>query len=178
MPNPSDLTGALTPAAMISAAIFLVILTTTTTHAASDLIEQTCKQTPDHDLCVSSITADPRSPNAIDVQALALIMVDVVNEKALATSEEINRLVQSNPTEPLTDCFDKYRTILDLDVGIAIRALHVRNPGVGEGAMNDAGNKADSCERGFEEGKSPLTDMNKDVRKVADVASAIFSQLI
>ncbi|CAN0855290.1 Cell wall / vacuolar inhibitor of fructosidase 1 [Linum grandiflorum] len=157
-----------------------------TTHAAdavTDLIEKTCQQTPDYDLCVSSITGDPAARNANHVDTLALIMIDVVSNKATATSQmlkEIEWLFANEPSlkDPLTACANMYRVIVDDDVSVAINAVRLGDPKFGEGAMNDAGNEADSCERGFEQGESPLTELNKAVRKVADVASAIIRVLL
>ncbi|CAN1806392.1 Cell wall / vacuolar inhibitor of fructosidase 1 [Linum perenne] len=163
-------------------AVFLILITTTTAHAtsaaASTLIKQTCKQTPDYNLCVSSLTADPRALKADDVDTLALIMIDVVKDKATAASKEKKRLLKSKTAlkEPLKDCDDMYKVIIEDDVSVAIKALSLGDPKFGQEAMNDASNESDSCERGFK--WSPLTDFNKVVRKVADVASAIIRLLL
>ncbi|CAN1195121.1 Cell wall / vacuolar inhibitor of fructosidase 1 [Linum perenne] len=126
----------------------------------------------------SSLTADPRAPKADDVDTLALIMIDVVKDKASAASKEIKRLLKSKTAlkEPLKDCDDMYKVIIEADVSVAIKAVSLGDPKFGEEAMNDAGNESDSCERGFK--SSPLTNFNKVVRKVADVASAIIRLLL
>ncbi|CAN1195120.1 Cell wall / vacuolar inhibitor of fructosidase 1 [Linum perenne] len=168
----------------LTSAVFLILITTTTAHGssgeASDLIRQTCKKTPDYMLCVISLITDLRGRKAEDVRTLALVMINVVNGKATAASNEIKRLlIKSEPElkEPLMNCEEAYRVIIEDDVSVAIEAVNLLDPKFGEEAMNDAADESDACERGFDGGKrSPLYGVNKSVRNVADVASAIIRQ--
>ncbi|CAN0855286.1 Cell wall / vacuolar inhibitor of fructosidase 1 [Linum grandiflorum] len=161
-------------------AVFFIFLFIFLNSAESNtpLIKQTCKRTPDYALCVSLLST--RAAKATSVKSLALAMIDVVKAKATATLKEIEWLFANEPSlkDPLTACANMYRVIVDDDVSVAINAVRLGDPKFGEGAMNDAGNEADSCERGFEQGESPLTELNKAVRKVADVASAIIRVLL
>ncbi|KAG6667948.1 hypothetical protein CIPAW_01G135800 [Carya illinoinensis] len=111
------------------------------------LIEQTCKQTPLYDVCVSILKSDSRSSKA-DVTGLALIMVDVLKAKATGTTNYIKTLLRGN---------------LKGDKG---------DPKFAEQAANDAGIEARSCESSFS-GHSPLTESNKSVQDVSSVAAAI-----
>lgn len=43
----------------------------------ASMIEQTCKETPDFNLCVSLLDSDPRGSSA-DTSGLALILVDKI----------------------------------------------------------------------------------------------------
>lgn len=43
----------------------------------ANMIEQTCKETPDFNLCVSLLDSDPRGSSA-DTSGLALILVDKI----------------------------------------------------------------------------------------------------
>ncbi|CAI0467526.1 unnamed protein product [Linum tenue] len=164
---------------------FLLLFSSTAAAASgpTNLIKQTCRQTPDHNLCASTLTADPRGPNAGDVPTLALIMIDSVKARATSTLEEIKRLMkQTAPSlkEPLDNCAARYDVVLEADVTVARQAVKLGNPKFGEGAMNDVGVECEDCEGGFGRNgeKSPLTKQNGDVRGLADVAAAIVRLLL
>ncbi|CAL1397474.1 unnamed protein product [Linum trigynum] len=73
---------------------FLLFSSTAAASIPTNLIKQTCNQTPDYNLCASTLTDDPRGPNAGDVPTHALIMIDSVKAKATSTLEEIKRLMK------------------------------------------------------------------------------------
>ncbi|PON93147.1 Pectinesterase inhibitor domain containing protein [Trema orientale] len=141
-----------------------------------DLIQKTCKQTPNYDLCVSSLQSDPRSSNA-DVRGLALIMVDVLTAKARETLNHIHELLEQSPKpdqkQPLSCCNNYYEAILEGDVPEAIEALTKGNYKFAEQGSDDAAIEAELCEKKFASGTSPLTDMNKVVHDVAAVTAAM-----
>ncbi|KAI5349174.1 hypothetical protein L3X38_002061 [Prunus dulcis] len=60
------------------------------------LIDKTCKQTPNYDVCVSTINSDPRSTGA-DVKGLGLIMVDAVKDKATGALNKADKLLKQCP---------------------------------------------------------------------------------
>ncbi|KAE8076647.1 hypothetical protein FH972_015283 [Carpinus fangiana] len=145
-----------------------------------DLIVRICRQTPLHDLCISSLKSKPQSSGA-DVTGLALIMVDELKTKATETQNHINGLLHGNPRlkRPLRSCADKYRAVIEDDIPEAVEALQKGNPKFAEQGANDAAGEAGSCEDGFSgSGGSPLTEKNKAVRDIAAVAAAIVRNLL
>ncbi|XP_024964167.1 cell wall / vacuolar inhibitor of fructosidase 1-like, partial [Cynara cardunculus var. scolymus] len=70
-------------------------------------IQDTCKSTPNYDLCVKIILADPKSQDA-DLTDLALIIVNAVKEKVTAdVPEAVTALTQGNPKfaeDGIADC--------------------------------------------------------------------------
>ncbi|XP_015867826.2 cell wall / vacuolar inhibitor of fructosidase 1 [Ziziphus jujuba] len=145
------------------------------------LIESTCRQTPNYDLCVSSLKSDPKSSTA-DVPGLALILVNLIKSKATETLNQIDSLLKRGPgageKQALDSCHSKYHAILEGDVPQAIEALTKGNYKFAEDGANDAANEANSCESDFPSGSSPLTDMNKYVHDVSAIAATVVSTLL
>jgi len=140
------------------------------------LIEETCKRTPNPNLCLQLLKADPRAPSA-DIAGLALILVDVIKAKATEAEKTIKQLLkQGGNKKALSECADDYDGILKLDVPTATRAVR-GNPKFAENAVSDCAVEADSCENGFH-GKSPLTHVNNGMHDVANVARAIIRNLL
>ncbi|RDX94088.1 Cell wall / vacuolar inhibitor of fructosidase 1, partial [Mucuna pruriens] len=147
----------------------------------SNLIEETCKQTRQHDLCVQYLLSDPRSTDADDVTGLALIMVNVIKTKANKGLDKIHQLLRESPEpgeeEALSGCVDRYKAIVEADVAQAVAGLQKGNPKFAEDGANDAGVEATSCEKGFS-GKSPLTNDNNAIRDAAATTAAIVRLLL
>ncbi|KDO71995.1 hypothetical protein CISIN_1g037982mg [Citrus sinensis] len=143
------------------------------------LIEQTCKQTPYYGLCVTSLKSDPRSKTAGDVQAIALIMVDIIKAKAGGSLQHIEKLKQKYPAlrVPLSACKDRFNAIIIGDVPQAVEALTKGDPKFAVDAANDAALEADSCERGFS-GKSPITQMNKLNHDISIITASIVKTML
>ncbi|KAM3707951.1 hypothetical protein ACB098_02G064400 [Castanea mollissima] len=145
-----------------------------------NLIEQTCKQTPNYNLCISSLKSDPKSATA-DVAGLALIMVNVLNTTTTQTLIHINSLLQSQRNEvkeALLSCVENYKIgVLTADVPVSIEALTKGNPKFADQGTQDAANESNSCEEGFS-GNSPLTVENTNINNVAKVANAIVKLLL
>ena len=160
----------------------LMCLSLTQTHVSiADLVDDTCKQTPNKDLCESTLRADPRSSTA-DVAGLAIIVVDTIKGKATDTVAQINTLLGSNPDPKtkngLDSCLKKYsNAILNGDIPSALEGLQKNNPKFAEQGMNDAANEANSCEGSFA-GASPISSFNKTVTDLSNVASAIIKLLL
>ncbi|CAN1243339.1 Cell wall / vacuolar inhibitor of fructosidase 1 [Linum perenne] len=148
----------------------------------STLIADTCKQTPNYNLCVSSIAADPRGSKAADVETLALVMIDAVNSKATAASQRINHLMKTAPPsmrKPLRACAQIYDIITKYEIPEAIQAVRLGDPKFGEDAMNDSAAEPASCEQEFGgSNKSPLSQHNQAVHGVAVVTAAIIRLLL
>ena len=83
--------------------------------STADLVDNTCKQTPNSDLCVS--TLHPRSSTA-DVAGLAIIMVDTIKTKATATLAQINTLLGSNPDPKTKNGLDGCLMILTIKISV------------------------------------------------------------
>jgi pectinesterase inhibitor-like protein len=74
-------------------------------------------------------------------------------------------------------CASCYDAILTADIPEAIEALQKGDPKFAENGTNDAAVEATSCEDGFH-GKSPLTNLNREVHGTSVVASAITRLLL
>ncbi|KAK7291720.1 hypothetical protein RIF29_07093 [Crotalaria pallida] len=157
-----------------------LILCTLNIATNGNLIEETCKQTPNYDLCVQYLKADPHSSDA-DVTGLALIMVNVIKTKANNALVKINKLLQVSSVpdqkEALNLCSGQYKAILEADVAQAIAALQKGDPKFAEDGAKDAAIEATSCENSFS-GKSPLTSDNNSMHDVAVVTAAIVRLLL
>uniref|UniRef100_A0A1J3IH33 Cell wall / vacuolar inhibitor of fructosidase 1 n=1 Tax=Noccaea caerulescens TaxID=107243 RepID=A0A1J3IH33_NOCCA len=144
----------------------------------ASMIQQTCKETPDFNLCVSLLDSDPRGSSA-DISGLVLILVDKIKGLATKTLNEINGLYKKRPelNGALYECSRRYKTILNADVPEAIEAISKGVPKFGEDGVIDAGVEASACERGFK-GKSPLTSLTKSMQKISNVTRAIVRMLL
>ncbi|KAK7363447.1 hypothetical protein VNO77_05590 [Canavalia gladiata] len=144
------------------------------------LIDNTCKKTPNYNVCVQSLKAYPGSSGA-DVTGLAQIMVKVMKAKAnegLKKIHELQRLRQGPKQQrALSSCASKYRAILIADIPEATEALQKGDPKFAENGANDAANEATYCEDDFS-GKSLLTKQNNDMHDVAAVTAAIVRLLL
>lgn len=145
----------------------------------NDLIENTCKNTPNYQLCVSTLQSDPRSFDT-DVYGLGLVLVDAVKAKATFTVDSIKKLKGSNPEFilPLIECSILYNAILKADIPEAIEALRKGVPKFAENGMIDAALEVQICENSFKQSNSPLTRMNKDVYDLSVVAKSIIRMLL
>ncbi|CAA7048096.1 unnamed protein product [Microthlaspi erraticum] len=144
----------------------------------ASIVQQTCKETPDFNLCVSLLDSDPRSSSA-DTSGLALILVDKIKGLATKTLNEINGLYEKRPElkGALYECSQRYKTILNADVPEAIEAISKGVPKFAEDGVIDAGVEASACETGFN-GKSPLTSLTKSMQNISNVTRAVVRLLL
>ena len=162
---------------------FLLVIQETLFSAIADrkFIENTCKGTPNYDLCLSIILADPKSEKA-DLTGLALILVAGVEHKGDETIKQIKDMKSSRPElGPALDyCAQVYDTVVKVNVPEANDALKLGNPKFGEDGMADSAVESQACERSFKEHgmTSPMTEQNKAVENVANVARAIIRMLL
>lgn len=153
-----------------------------------DLIESTCKNTPNYELCVSTLQSDPRSFVATEVDVLGLVIVDAIKSKAIAAMKIIKELrlpsssssSNSDPdfSVPLFECSIQYNAILKADVPVAIEALTKGVPKFADHGMADAAVEAQGCENGFQGSNSPLTDINQAVYNLSLIARSIIKMLL
>ncbi|XP_057958254.1 cell wall / vacuolar inhibitor of fructosidase 1-like [Malania oleifera] len=148
-----------------------------------NLIRSTCKQTPNYALCVSTLCSNPKSSAAGDVASLTLIMVDAVKAAASDALNLINQLTRKGSRDPavrknLADCADEYDAILKADVPVAVEALTKGDYKFAEEGATDAANEAEFCEKGFGQGRSPLTRKNKRVHDLGAVTASMVRILL
>ncbi|KAM1066321.1 hypothetical protein ACFX2H_021493 [Malus domestica] len=138
----------------------------------ANLIDQTCKKTPNYNLWVSSLKSNLRSTKA-DMAGLGFITVDMAKAKATDTANRINELLKQSPNDQtLKSCATFYHTILVADIPEASQGFKLGNPKFAEQGMNDAAGAAEACEKEFS-GKSPLTDKNKVFHDLSSITATI-----
>lgn len=146
----------------------------------SNLIDQTCKQTPYYDLCIGCLISNPHSFKT-DVRGLAKIMVYTIEAKANHTLHRIQKLLkhrqEPKEQEALRSCAERYSAIIKGDIPQSIEALRTGHYKFAEQGTYDAAAEAISCEEGFT-GKSPLADSNIIVHHVSVVAASIVKLLL
>ncbi|KAH0673315.1 hypothetical protein KY284_024402 [Solanum tuberosum] len=124
-----------------------------TSRSSNNLVEITCKNTPNCNLCLKTLLHDSG-----DITTLALIVLDAIKAKANQGAEIISTLLNSNPPEewrvPLKKCAFSYKVILTVSLPEAMEALTKGNPMVG--CFGDSQN----CEENFKSSISPLTFLN------------------
>lgn len=148
-----------------------------------DLIDQTCKQTPHYDLCLSSLQSNPESSNA-DVKGLAKIMADILLSSATDALNYMEELIKQAP-EPelersLAFCAELYIPVVKYTLPQAIDALTSGQYKFASYGISDAAKEADACEKKFSGGstKSPLSDRNSLVKSLSEVTAAIVNILM
>ncbi|KAJ9181776.1 hypothetical protein P3X46_005834 [Hevea brasiliensis] len=158
--------------------IFSLFIHCASVQSDATLIEYICKKTPNYTLCVSFLYTYPESATA-DVKGLAVMMVRIVQAKAIMTLNKIKELLESSPELmlPLFYCAKKYNAILRADIPEAIEALDKGFYKFSKAGTDDAATEAKLCEQNFH-GKSPLTYMNSVVHDTSAVASAIVQILL
>ncbi|XP_021662766.2 cell wall / vacuolar inhibitor of fructosidase 1 [Hevea brasiliensis] len=149
----------------------------------SNLIDQTCKQTPYYELCVWSLISNPQSFST-DVKGLAKIMVFTIDAKATHTVKHINNLLQRSSSlsekerQELKACADRYSVIIKGDVPQSIDALRTGDYKFAQEGTYDAATEAMSCEEEFSCHHSKLSDMNMVLHDVSVVAASIVKVIL
>ncbi|XP_004508119.1 cell wall / vacuolar inhibitor of fructosidase 1-like [Cicer arietinum] len=165
------------PFILILCTIVVVTQGKTVTTNYANLIQQTCRKTPNYGLCIQYLNGSPGSSTA-DVNGLAQIMVNVIKTKASIALNKIHQIIgRSAQKVALNSCVDKYNAVLVADIPQAIQALQRGNPKFAEDGANDAAVEANSCENGFS-GKSPLTAENRATQDAAAITAAIVRLLL
>ncbi|KAH6771622.1 hypothetical protein C2S52_005707 [Perilla frutescens var. hirtella] len=145
-----------------------------------NLIETTCKNTPDYNLCTAIIRADPKSA-AAELQDLGLIVVAAIKKRTqqvMATIDSLTKTSPKNLLPPLKQCRKYYNAVLVGNIPVAEQTVW-GNPKFAETAMADTKNEAEWCEEQFQGvAPSPLTADNKYVADAAAVARGIIRNLL
>lgn len=133
--------------------------------------------TPFYDLCESSLRSGAQIA-ATDMKALATIMANVVLGNTTDTLNYIEGLIKQSRDpdmeHALANCAELYIPVVKYNIPQAIEALGKGEYGFANYAISDAAKEADACEKGFSGSmESPLTERNKLVRNLCDVAVAI-----
>ncbi|KAK7268028.1 hypothetical protein RIF29_20711 [Crotalaria pallida] len=139
-----------------------------------NLIQSTCKKTPNYNVCIQYLKSNPKSSNA-DVTGLALIMVNVIKGRATDALNKIHALQKGGSKPGLDSCASSYNAILVGDVQQATQALKFGDPKFAVDGANDAAIEADSCQHDF---PGPLTAQNEAMHDVAVVTAAIARLLL
>ncbi|KAL6567224.1 hypothetical protein OROGR_000892 [Orobanche gracilis] len=130
------------------------------------LIETTCRNTSNYQLCISTLHASPSS-STDDVAGLGLIMVEAVRVKAEEAFSTVDRLkkLYLDLTDVLEECGNAYNAVLKADVAEAVAGLTKGVPKFAKFGMVDAAWEAENCEGSFEGNVvgSPLSRVNKDM---------------
>ncbi|KAJ4721976.1 Pectinesterase inhibitor [Melia azedarach] len=158
--------------------LLLLLLLPVFIQSDDNLIIQICKKTPFRDLCISSLNSSAPT----DVKGLATIIAQRVLENATDNLNYIQGLIKQAPDpqqeRALANCAELYIPVVKYELPQAIDALCKGHYGFANYGIADVGKQADACEKGFSgSAKSPLTDRNKLVRSLSDIAVAIISIL-
>ncbi|XP_030539895.1 cell wall / vacuolar inhibitor of fructosidase 1-like [Rhodamnia argentea] len=145
------------------------------------LIEKTCKKTPYHDLCVSSLRSSPGSSNAT-VHDLAGTILNLTLANTTNMLSYIEALIDQTEDpqleRPLDYCAELYIPVVEYTLPQAIVAFDKARYRFAGYGVSDAGDQADKCEKEFSKSMaSPLGDRNKLVSELCDVAVAIIKML-
>lgn len=143
-----------------------------------DLINKTCKKTPDYNLCVSSLQSNPKSLDA-DVQGLADIMAKITLSNATDTlsyiRKQVNQTEDPKLEQSLAYCAEVYIPVVQYILTQAINALNMGGYGFAKYGMLDAADEVDSCTGSK---KSPLAGRKQLVLDLCGVTVAIINILL
>ncbi|XP_047264290.1 cell wall / vacuolar inhibitor of fructosidase 1-like [Capsicum annuum] len=165
--------------------IYLVMLLNSTlktsNHNNNNLVETTCKNTPNYNLFIKTLLSNKRSTSGY-ITTLALIVVDAIKAKANQVSEIISMLRSSSPPKArrvsLKECALSYKVILTVSLPEAIEALTKRNLKFAEDGMVGCFGVSQDCEENFKRSISPLTGLNTAVHELSGVGRAIIRNLL
>ncbi|XP_056694818.1 cell wall / vacuolar inhibitor of fructosidase 1-like [Spinacia oleracea] len=147
------------------------------------LITQICNQTPNNNLCVSTLNSDPNTLNANDTRDLAIIMVIHTNDMATKTQNHIvgllrNRAIEGTMRQLLGKCYRMYFMITKDRLIETVNSLSAKNYALARDMMKDVQTSIDNCEGSFNEiVKSPISADNKAASDLSLVAYAIVSYI-
>ncbi|XP_065859684.1 pectinesterase inhibitor-like [Euphorbia lathyris] len=160
--------------------IYILLLSnlSSETHS-SDLISEICKKTPFYDLCMNSL--NPLNPTE-DIKAVASTMANLVLSNATDTLSFIQQLIKSGPDpelqKPLANCAELYIPVVRYNLPQAIGAFTRGKFGFASYLLSDARKQSQDCEKNFSGSNlSPLTQRNKLISNLCDVAVAILKLL-
>ncbi|KAG9459494.1 hypothetical protein H6P81_004002 [Aristolochia fimbriata] len=147
------------------------------------LIEETCSDTEDPELCVSSFLTDPQSTSAL-YKDLGAVSVRVVAANATDTRDYIEHLLNktedSATKKSLEICLESYNSMVE-ELHTVTDSLEELDFMPVEEALDLAKTKAEECEEEFKKQKglkSPLTQRNEMIGKLADNGFVIVGDMM
>ncbi|XP_057965545.1 cell wall / vacuolar inhibitor of fructosidase 2-like [Malania oleifera] len=153
--------------------------------ARADLIEDSCKNTYNYTLCVSTLRSDPSTSNStINVKGLAYVMLKVLNANNTKILAEVSHLLNTTK-DPLAIqclhiCFTDYMVNKDF-IQHAYDFLNSSEYALTRSETAFLADGAIDCESAFTEPpiaiKSPLTTANDVFKQLAYIASGIINIL-
>ncbi|XP_057964879.1 cell wall / vacuolar inhibitor of fructosidase 2-like [Malania oleifera] len=153
--------------------------------ARADLIKDSCKNTYNYTLCVSTLRSDPSTSNStINVKGLAYVMLNVLNANNTKILAEVSHLLNTTKDplaiQCLQRCFSDYTVNKDF-IRTAYSLLNSNNYGDANSQMAFAADEAIDCESSFTEPpiaiKSPLTTTNNVFEQLAYIIADIINIL-
>ncbi|WRX20792.1 Pectinesterase inhibitor domain - like 10 [Theobroma cacao] len=147
-----------------------------------DLVDQICKQTPFYDLCISTLRSNSKGTES-DVKGLASVVADILLANATDTLNyiraQINQASDPEMERALAYCAELYIPVVKYNLPQAIEALSKGQFEFASDGLSDAAKEADACEKKFSGSMtSPLSDRNKLLHSLSDVAVAIVKILL
>ncbi|XVE65488.1 hypothetical protein DITRI_Ditri08aG0003900 [Diplodiscus trichospermus] len=148
-----------------------------------DLVDQICKKTPFYDLCISTLRSNSNGSSGSDVKGMAQVMADILLGNATDTLAYIRAMINqtSDPQmeRALAYCAELYIPVVKFNLPQAIDALYKGQFAFASDGISDAAKEADACEKNFSGSlKSPLSNRNKLLHSLSDVAVAIVKILL
>ncbi|XP_039136657.1 putative invertase inhibitor [Dioscorea cayenensis subsp. rotundata] len=168
----------------IPSAITLYIFILIASINADNLIEETCKQVPDlKDLCVQTLTSDPKSKTSNDAHGLTSVAIGLTAKEAAVAGDQITRLAEQVKAHEeellqcLADCEEEYEdAVQQLEqcrVSMDEKEYHEVVMFV-EAALNDVKNCEEACKNVEEKEKKELIEeKNNKVRDMCNFALAL-----
>ncbi|OMO53478.1 Pectinesterase inhibitor [Corchorus capsularis] len=162
----------------------ILLLTISLPSINCDLVDQICKKTPFYDLCISTLRSNSNnSAESSDVKGLASVAADILLSNATDTLNYIQSQI-SQTSDPqmeraLAYCAELYIPVVKYNLPQAIEALSKGKFEFASDGISDAAKQADACEKNFSGSlNSPLSDRNKLLHSLSDVAVAIVKLLL
>jgi pectinesterase inhibitor-like protein len=164
-----------------AAFLILVLLQQSMKEIGADLISNTCEKTHDFGLCQKSLRSDPRGARARDANELTRVTYNLVLSSAATTLAQVKKLLPGAKGSALPVCSSIYGRIISEKVPKAYKKLDSRAYVAAASVMTDVMNQAETCEMvfltGHDQGKSPITDKNKMVMALSEIASQLTTHL-
>ncbi|KAL5565980.1 hypothetical protein UlMin_029145 [Ulmus minor] len=129
---------------------------------SNDLIPVACSTALDKSFCESSLRSQPESKGA-DLNGLSIISLKLAEANANKVTSQVSKLQQKETDKfvkaALTDCLENYQTALE-EIQDSITAFKSKRYGDVNTWVTAAMTDAESCQDGFKNGQSPMTDSN------------------
>ncbi|KAJ8440968.1 hypothetical protein Cgig2_019997 [Carnegiea gigantea] len=137
------------------------------------------QQTPNYDLCVSTLNSDPQTRWAKDIRGLTTILVLHLKDKATQTRDHIawflkDPFMDQQRKQLLSQCMDRYNTIVMTWLRETLEGLSNKDYGFARESMGTVPTNVELCERSFQGPvQSPISEDSKTMDDLSKVAYAI-----